>query len=390
MLVVSALPHADATLEHATRLAGRISAVIAGQLGPAARSHPDAAALAAARLAAAKQGALLYVEPSIEAGKLRVVANLYPISRSFWDRVKNPRPNATGHAFAERALDPEIRSFLAPIPLVAKNTTLAAPPELGPVALACVDADRDGSPEIAFVGRRRVALGRIRGGRLQAVATRAWSELSPIAPTPLRDPIAAVTLDGDSRLDIGSSDRERFVRLDAGLGQQGTAQRRIPFGLGCFEISGHRPESRLVPCMPGDAEPPLSAWPSQPLSLTSLSLLNAHARATSYFASYSASEETIEIFDERRQVAKLEGAGAQLALADLNGDGRPELLSSKATLVPSEDALVVHTLTESGQLEKKLSIPIPDGITAIAACPQPTAAMAPIVVGTRGRLWVIQ
>ena len=83
-------------------------------------------------------------------------------------------------------------------------------------------------------------------------------------------------------------------------------------------------------------------------------------------------------------------AGAQLAISDLNGDGQLELVSSKNTHDPSGDALAIDTITAEGKLERKVVVPVNEGITALAVCPQPSNGLAPILVGTRTRLWVIR
>ena len=347
-LVVVATPTADATLRDPTRLAGRIASVVAAGLGASARSHPVDASLGSAQLAAAKQGTLLYLEPQVSAGRLRVVANIYPIARSFWDRVREPQPNPTGHGFSERSLDPELRSFLAPVPLVVSTTTLAAPPERAPVALACGDADNDGSYEVAFVGRRRVALGRFRGDRFVATATKEWAELSAIAPAPLREPVAGVQFRSGLGLEVGISDRANFVRLDASLAPTSVAPRRIPHAGSCLELSGHELNPKLVRCVSGDPAP--SAYP--PLALdgvvASTTLLSKEGKPTTYVAAYQAQDDSVIIAGGGKVLARLENVGAQLSLADLDGDGNPELLSSRATLAPTEDALLVHSLLPDG------------------------------------------
>src|SRR5690606_4978595 len=291
-LVVSAAPRADAQLADHARLAGRIASVVAAGLGGSARGHETQATLAAAQLAAAKQGALVYLEPVIEDGKLRVTANLYTIARSFWDRVRDPHPNPVAHAFAERGLDPELRSFFARIPLVAKRTTLATPPERGPVALACGDVDGDGSPEVAFVGRRRISLGRFRAGRFQPIEQQDWSDLSPVAPAPLRVPLAAVRVTPGAGLDVGSSDRARFVRLNPALSALSWAPRRIPFGQACLEFVRHQLGQRVVPCLPEDAPPNLLELPAAAEVLVSKSLLDAKGQVTDYWAGYRADDNS--------------------------------------------------------------------------------------------------
>lgn len=389
-LVVVRTPTADAALVDPTRLAGRIASVVAAGLGPSVKSHPVDASLGAAQLAAAKLGALLYLEPDVRGGRVRVVANLYPIARSFWDRVREPHPNATGHGFAERPLDPELRSFFAAVPLVASTTTLASPPERSPVALACGDADNDGSLEVAFVGRRRLALGRIRGDRFEASAAKEWSELSPVAPAPLREPVAGVQIRSGAGLDVGLSDRANFLRLDASLQPTTSAPRRIPHAGGCLELSGHRLNPKLVRCVPEDPAP--GAYPAIALdgAVTSTTVLSKEGTPVTYVAAYQAGDDSIVITSRGKALARLADAGGQLALADLDGDGNPELLSSRATLDPRTDALLVHSVAPDGTLSERLRVAVPDGITALTACAPGTRTMAPIVVGTRTRLWVIQ
>ena len=389
-LVVAGTPTADASLADPARLAGRIASVIAAGLGTSVKSHPVDASLGAAQLAAAKLGALLYLEPEISGGRLRVVANLYPIAQSFWDRVREPHPNPTGHAFAERPLDPELRSFFAAVPLVASTTTLASPPERSPVALACGDADNDGSYEVAFVGRRRLALGRFRGDRFVASAAKEWTELSAIAAAPLREPVAGVQIRSGAGLDVGLSDRANFLRLDASLAPTTSATRRIPHAGSCLEIVGHRLNPKLVRCVPDDPAP--GAYPAITLdgAVTSTTVLSKEGTPVTYVAAYQAADDSVVVASRGKAVARLEKAGAQLALGDLDGDGNPELLSSKATLDPTLDALLVHSLAPDGTLSERLRVAIPDGITALAACTPGTATMAPIIIGTRTRLWVIQ
>jgi hypothetical protein len=79
-----------------------------------------------------------------------------------------------------------------------------------------------------------------------------------------------------------------------------------------------------------------------------------------------------------------------LAIADLNGDGQFELLTSSDTLEATQDTLSVHSIAPQGKPVPRLQLPVNEGITALAVCPQGNQGIAPIVVGTRARLWIIR
>lgn len=384
-LVVAGPPTADATLNQPGELARRVARVVSGSMGEKARHHPEAVDLARAQSLAREPGTLLYLSIEIAHGKIRVTGDVYRVKKNFWDRVKDREPTPTQHGFAERALDPEVRSFLPFVPVVAKVTGQAVPPERAPVALACGDPDHDGSAEIAFVGRHRVFLGRIQGKRFVIQAERSWSSLSPVAPAPLREPIAAAWFRPDGTLDVGSSDRARFVRLNQALEPVATSERRIPWAGGCAEFDATGVTPRLIPCLKEDP-PPASLTIAG--SLDSVTTEEGNEQSVAVAARDARTNEVI--VHHARIQARLKEAGAQLAVSDLNGDGQLELVSSKNTHDPRGDALAIHTLTADGKLERKVLVPVNEGITALTVCPQPSEGLAPVLVGTRTRLWVVR
>jgi hypothetical protein len=253
------------------------------------------------------------------------------------------------------------------------------------VALACGDANGDGSSEIAFVGRHRVYLGRIEGKRFVTLAEASWSSLSPIAPAPLKEPIAAAWFRPDGTLDIGSSDRESFVRLNEELKPIARATRRIPWGGSCAGFDGTALSSHPVRCLEGDPAPRDRRLD---LSLDSVTTGTSPSEAPALAGREARTHQVTVVSTEHR--AQLKEAGAQLAVSDLNGDGRLEVLTSENTHEAGRDVLTIHTLGDAGKLERKVRIPVNEGITALAVCPQPSDGVAPVVVGTERRLWVVR
>src|SRR5690606_32689770 len=55
----------------------------------------------------------------------------------------------------------------------------------------------------------------------------------------------------------------------------------------------------------------------------------------------------------------LAGVGAQIAIADLDTDGVPEIITSADVLSPSEDALVVHSWRPGQPTQERARIPVP-------------------------------
>ncbi len=69
------------------------------------------AALARRRAPAADHdGALVQLGVEIAAGKLRVTADVYPMPRSVWSKIRDPEPGPIAHAFAEAPIDAEVRA----------------------------------------------------------------------------------------------------------------------------------------------------------------------------------------------------------------------------------------------------------------------------------------
>jgi hypothetical protein len=390
-LVIASPVNADLTLPNPERLSVRIAQVVAGALGGGAQASEEPARLGRARAMASRTASLVHLEVELSRGELRVVLNAYPVSKGFWARVKNPSPSPTQHAFASRRIDAEIRSFLPPVPLIAGKVERASVPDPDPVALGCGDADGDGSLELVWVGRRRIHLARVRGGRVVPQASASWSDLSPIAQSPLREPIGSVYIEPGKHIDVGVSDRAYTVRLLPTLQLLGKQGRRIPWPSGgCSRFNALVLRSEIEGCLPGD--PPADAarfdWATD--AVAGARLIAPDGKRRTVRAGRIANEANVVISDDAGQSARLSGAGAQLAVADLDGDGQPELLSASDTLDPKADALIVHTWQKDGKLVERLRIGVPSGVLAIAVCPPESAGALQIAIATGDGLWIVR
>jgi hypothetical protein len=368
------------------RLAGRIANLVAAATGAGARADVEVRDLSAARRAAGR-GALLYLGVRLTRDRLEVTADRYAPAPRFWARVKNPTPGVTAHAFASRPLDAELRSYLPPVPLVARARERIAGADSDLTALACGDTDGDGSNELFLVGRRRITVGRVREKKLVVERSVSWSDLGPVAPSPLREPLASVRLERPGSVSVGLSDRAEAVELDASLAKRKSLGRKLPWPAGgCAELVDELLVGRSVPC--GGTTGPSFDGSLDAISSATLSLPNGEQRVVS--AARNAADGSVSVQDGAGKLLRLERAGAQLALGDLDGDGAFELVSTLDTLNPTEDAVVVWSAGTDGKLREKFRVAMPAGVRALGICPLEGAGIAPIAVATGEGLWLLR
>ena len=143
-------------------------------------------------------------------------------------------------------------------------------------------------------------------------------------------------------------------------------------------------------CAPVDAEisaprfeRALDAWASESV------VSRTGARRTVYAAR---SGEKAELFarDESGRGTPALAGGAQVAVADLDLDGNPELVTSNDTLDAQADALLVRTWQPDGNLAERWRIPVPAGIRALAVCPPERHGPRAIVLATPSEVWIIR
>ncbi len=368
-LVVASPPTGDGALAPRPELGSRVSELVAGALGPEASGWPKVEPAERTLWLPWKTRPLVILSLHVEGDRVRVNADLHASYPRLWRRVRGEKLGPVAHGVSERGIDGEVRAYLPRIPLTATNVHRATGADSDVVALACGDVDRDGAPEIAAIGRRRIALGRLQGSVFRPFATRAFGELAPVAPAPYREPIASAWVPEPGALEVGTTDRARALRLDGKLAKVRELDVRLPWpggggGLSTAEI--------------GDSVDAIGG-----ATLVSKTGEARRVRAR------RKPDGTVTLSDGKQSL-DLEHAGAQLAVGDLDGDGDPELVTSLDTLDPATDALVVYSWQEGRKLVERLRIPAPGGVRALALCPPRATQMAPIAALVGDALWVVE
>jgi hypothetical protein len=399
VLVVGAPLESDEEAPRGGELAALLVSHLAGKLG--GRAHAEPLALTDARRAAADAGspALVRVVARVVAGRLDVVADLVPVSRTVWARARATEHGPVAHAHFRAPLDAEVRGYLRPLSLGVPRVTKISGSDPGVLAVACGDLDDDGALELATVTRQRVLLVRQRGDALERVAEARWSELGPLAGAPLRQPLAFATIverPGGGWLDAALSDRAESVRLglrsEAGPAHLAVLARMaglaIPSdgGTACSRVRDLLLDGRPWRCRPED-----DVSDAEPGRRADAIAARAVVRADGSVVSFTATR------DERGVVAVRAGAvgrpalaaGAQLALGDLDQDGAPELAASLDVRDPARDAVELFTLRDGG-VEKRWRLVVPSGVGALAVCPPDATGPAALVLGTGDELWIVR
>lgn len=368
-------------------LGTRLATLVAGELGAKSRALSGIVSSAQARTLAGKDTEVVLLSGTLERGRFAVSADLVAGKFRFWDRFRKTEPGVLAHAFAARPLDSELRSYLPRVPLVISKVHESSPLEEPVVALACGDVDVDGSPELAVVGRRRVRVGRLVRGQFVAEREVPWSELSSLAPSPLREPIATAEVGSAGGLTLGITDRADALELDGELRVQRRFPDRLPWGRGtCARVAGIGLVGPRADCA---AKRLPEAGPDVLDALASTQLVEHDGRVLDVTAARRARDGRLELFLGGNPIAIEAPVGAQLALGDLDGDGRAELVTTAPETDRALDFVLVRTVSRDGRLEEVARIPAPAGVHALAVCP-PGDALSPIVVATGAGLWVLE
>lgn len=387
----------DVAAPKANDLAVRVATQIAGRIG-AAHAHPQPASLATARGASGRAASLVYVQLEIAKGELRATADLYPVVSNAWERLRNPAPGPRAHAFVTAPTDAEVRAFLEPIVLEKASVHKAEHEETNVLAIGCGDVDADGGLEIALATESRVVLAKLRGGKLDVVRAAAWAKLASRAPVPMREPAASVVFPRRSRgeLFVGTTDRGALA-VDASLvprrpltglpiaGADGDACVSPSPEAGAFEGSA-------VTCTPPPKGEPAILFGAPAPRVDAIALLELVGKDGALAQVLAAREPSGKLHLRQRDAhgkeleATVDSAGAELALADLDLDGVPEIVSSADG---EDDAITISSWRPSG-LVQRLKLPAKEGVRAVAACPPEERGLPALVAVVGSEVWLVR
>lgn len=398
VLVVGGKLTSDIGAPRADALSVTIARVFAGARSWAVAS--EVMSLGDARIAARRYKHLAHVLPVIQKGRLLLTVDVYPIPSTVWARARNPSPGSRAHAFAEAPIDAEVRSYLDALPLEDKPAGARAKSfERDVLALACADLDRDGAPEILMSSRGRISLARIRGGAVVPVLTRSWADLSPLDPTPMREPVAllapqpiASVLAPDRRLVASITDRARAVVLDARLEPVAAfAGMAIPDGerFACARMQDLVVTGPLDRCDDGAPTPTRASVGGRYDALASGAFVEPSGKT--FRVTAGREDRILEVFDDAGHKTRGPRIGAQLALGDRNQDGAIEVFTSLDVEPGGADAVVELTWDRvKSKLTERTRFPVAAGVRALAVCPPDTTKRAALVVATSDELWVMR
>jgi hypothetical protein len=363
LTIASAPLVSDVKAPRSLALSSLLLDLVAAALG---RASSGQATFQQTRTAARQAGhaAVLWLKPRVHSGRIGLTVEIYAIGQTVWSRAARPEPVLRRQFFVEARLDAQLRQFLVPLRIGEPRVTKFSGADHGIVALACGDLDADGLSEVVSMTRRRLLVAELARGQVIRQHQVRWADLSGIAAVPFREPLGLLELVPRSEaagmwIDATLSDRAKAVRLDASLDVERTTQRRLP-------VASDATASRRIVTRDGATV----RW----------SLSREMRRRTKV-------RLRLRGGDENHSLGR---GGAQLAVGDVDQDGRPDVISSRDVRTARRDAIDVISVKASGLVTPRFSLDVPGGVEAVAICPVDDGGLAPIVVASRGEIWLIR
>jgi hypothetical protein len=360
-----------------------IATCVARAIGGGARVLTSPLSLEQARAATAPARTMVFVTPEIAHGWVKLEAAEYTVVPY---RADSGGLTGGGEIVMNAPLDGELGAYLPRIPISVTHIERAVASS-DVVALGCGDVAAAMHPEVVAVGRHKVQVGRAGDGRFSVRAEATWASLSPVAPSPLREPIGGAAIVRGHGVLVGITDRAEGFLLSPALAKVHALSAPVPLGgdWGCANRAGIA-LGAPKPCDAGgkhlDEPTPFDAFASG-------HAVDAEGRTVSVLATRDPLTRQVTL-RQGTTTATLPSAGGALAIADLDLDGQPEIVSSVDTDHADEDAIVVSTWAHDGTITERLRVPVKDGVRALAVCPAEDVRMAPIVAATPGGLWIVR
>lgn len=380
-------------------LRAQILRLVVGKLGTEARAA-EAADAGALLAAAGDAPGYVWLMPTVSGGRLIVGADAYAVPSTVWARARQAAPRPLRHAQAQAPIDAEVRAHLAAVAFGAKAevTTFAdADPEIQ--ALACGDLDGDGDNDVVTVTRARVLrLGLDRAaGKVVREQEAKWEDLAPIAPVPLRQPLAFATIvEGPTashargHVDLTLTDRLGSLRLGPDFEILATMKgKAVPHAdrTACTWVLALLLGEKVQTCHDGDGAPLVPELGRRSDAMASTFLVGRDGKGEAVVALRDAGTLVLRSADAERRLLRV---GAQLAVADLDQDGAVEIATTVDTLGAKFDALDVRTVGADGKLTKRYRLRVPTGVEALAACPPDGRGAGAILVATDATIWEVR
>lgn len=393
--------HAEGGRLFGERLTGLLSSATGAHDGGLAPAAPGAAPVASQASgsdpgalsksiplpapAAGLERPLLLLEPRLVGNRLSVDATLFGKRANVWARARGETNQILAHSFAAKALDAELRSYLPKVPLIRPKLQAYGASLTQINAIACGDPDDDGALDIAIANRQDVAWGSITVEGFVPRHVAPLSELSPVAPVPLREPLASLFFNGP-RLELSSTDRQYWVQLDPQL----TVIDKRPNAWGiaagwCTSRGRLPPQTAPFACA---SAPPLQEATAAALDrevVWGTPLGDAQVRA---WRDANSGGLTVQM---GAQSWTLPGCGSQIALDDLNHDGVLEVITTSGTLQRGDDHVSVYSLLRSKHDPELIwQVPVAAGVDALAVCPPEPDTQSAIVIASNNYVGVLQ
>ncbi len=369
-----ALP--DRPFELAITIAGAPARGETGRLSAHLADTVEAALRARARLGArvAVGGAeRVSLAVTVEAGAISATARRTSLPTNVWQRLRYPGGRVVATAFATRPLDLELRTLLGlgrrevrldrlrVVPVTHRSAAL----DRGPVLdLRVTDLDGDSAPELAILQPRAVTLLAWADGGFSRPLGRFDLTVLPPNPARVRQPIGRLVEvtrpDGSRLLAAASSDRATLALLALAGGALTPTPVTAPAGWPLYAsgvdawVAAPWPsgddvlDGALREVRPGDA-PPVELGAAQGLyDVRAFGVRGAASPGWDPHLGASAVDGTVSIWSSAApEPLLLDGVGTAFAVADLDGDGVVEVLTTGDGLGP-RDRLVLQGAASGG------------------------------------------